>query len=66
MFSKEFRPKSRVRHVDSPDLAVINSQAMTWLSDSRGAVCIQCGFKVPHAEAETMAAGIIEHRGRCS
>lgn len=62
----DLRPRSRVRHMDSPDLAVINGGAATWLADSRNVVCLLgCGTVIAITEPD-LAEAIRQHRETCS
>ena len=68
MFSKSFRPKSRVRPVDAPDLAVIDPPMdVSWLVDSHNALCLvpRCGAKIPRGDATMMANAMRIHRTVC-
>lgn len=61
-----FRPKSRVRHVDAPDLSIIEPGSMTWLADSRNVVCLLgCGTRIPIGDRTLMAAAMTLHREDC-
>jgi len=67
MFSTNLRTKARVRASGADDLAVIDSQAerLSWLADTHGALCLQCGAKIPMADSVTMAESMRAHRGGC-